>query len=138
MEIKEIDHRILDLLRSVKHILDLGCGEGRLINALVRQNHRWVVGLDISNHGFSQAKQNARQAVSHHLVECVEGDAQRIAFKDNHFERVILTFSLHHFERPNLAMKDIHQLSHPSSIRSPLNRRIPAARHAPPGRGGAR
>ena len=48
------------------------------------------MGLDISDHGFAEARQEADQATILHLMACVEGDAQQIAFRDNHYEVVIM------------------------------------------------
>lgn len=49
-----------------------------------------------------------------HCVICVEGDARRIAFMDNHFVGVILTFSLHHFEKHYPALQEICRILKPS------------------------
>ena len=110
---EEIDRRIVELLRPYIHILDIGCGDGQLVNALVCQNQVHVVGLDNSNHGFSDAKNIAKQAATYQFIDCVEGDAQQMAFKTNHFEAVILTFSLHHIEDTNLALQEIHRILAP-------------------------
>ena len=111
-----IDQRMIELLKPVNIILDVGCGDGRLVNALVLQKQRRVVGLDISNHGFTEAKSTARQTTHHHLVECVECDARQIAIRDDHFEAVIMTFSLHHIEETQAALKEIHRILEPGGM----------------------
>lgn len=111
-----IDKRIVELLKPYSFILDIGCGDGRLVNALVSLNQARVVGLDNSNHGFSDAKNKARQVDIHHLVECVEGDARMMTFKASHFDAAILTFSLHHIEETQLALKEIHRILVPGGM----------------------
>ena len=95
---------------SYRYILDIGCGDGRLVIALVNQNQTHMIGLDNSDHGFSDAKSLAKQAAIHHLVECVESDARQMAFKASHFEAVILNFSLHHIEETQPTLQEIHRI----------------------------
>jgi ubiquinone/menaquinone biosynthesis C-methylase UbiE len=77
------------------------------------RTRKGVLGLDISDHGFGQAKKTASQADVHHLVECVESDARQTAFRSDHFEAVILTFSLHHIEEVHLALKEVQRILRP-------------------------
>ena len=110
----ELDRRILQRLGTAQDILDVGCGEGRLVNFLARQTQQRVVGLDISDHGFAQARREADQTGIPHLVECVEGDAQQmIAFQEGQFEAFTLTFTLHHLEAPEAALQEIHRVLRP-------------------------
>jgi len=110
----ELDRRILQRLGAARDIMDVGCGEGRLVNFLARQTQKRVVGLDISDHGFAQARREANQAGIPHLVECVEGDAQQMAaFKDGQCEAFTLTFALHHIEAPEVALQEIHRVLRP-------------------------
>ena len=109
MSEEALDQRIIENLKPFSIILDIGCGDGRLVNALVGQKGCRVIGLDNSDHGFVEAKMTAH----HHLVECVECDACQIAFQDSHFEAVILTFSLHHIEETQPALQEIHRILAP-------------------------
>ena len=54
MEEIDIDQRILQRMGTAQKILDVGCGDGRLVNLLACQTQRRVVGLDISGHGFAE------------------------------------------------------------------------------------
>lgn len=64
MEELDIDQRVLQRLEAAQHILDVGCGDGRLVNFIARQRRRQVVGLDISGHGFAEARQEAERIKS--------------------------------------------------------------------------
>lgn len=101
MEEIDIDQCILQRLGAAQNILDVGCGDGRLVNLIASQTRRRVVGLDISDHGFAEARQEADQATIPHLVECVKGDGRQIGFKNDHFEAVIMMFTLHHLKKPS-------------------------------------
>ena len=63
----ELDRRTRSVqqLGTAQGILDVGCGEGRLVNFLARQTQKRVVGLDISGHGFAQARREADQTGTH-------------------------------------------------------------------------
>ena len=106
----ELDRRILQRLGTAQDILDVGCGEGRLVNFLARQTQQRVVGLDISDHGFAQARREADQTGISHLVECVAGDAQQMtAIQEGQFA----AFTLHHLEAPEAALQEIHRVLRP-------------------------
>lgn len=87
----EVDRRILHRPGSVQDVLDVGCGRGRLVNFLARQNQKRVVGLGLSSGGFAEVVKEADEAGISHLVECVKGDAQHMTvFTDGQFEAVSL------------------------------------------------
>ncbi len=111
-----LDQRIIEILQPIQLILDIGCGDGRLVNALISQKDRRVIGLDVSDHGFAEAKMTASQEAHPHLVECVECDACQIAFQDDYFEAIILRFSLHHIEETKPALGEIHRILAPGGM----------------------
>jgi ubiquinone/menaquinone biosynthesis C-methylase UbiE len=109
---EELDQQIIELLKPFSLILDIGCGDGHLVNSLINQKGRQVVGLDISDHGFAEAKMTDH----HNLVECVECDGRQIAFQASYFDAVILRFSLHHIEETQLALREIHLILAPRGM----------------------
>lgn len=114
MQELEVDRRILQRLEAAQDILDVGCGKGRLVNFLACETEKRVVGLDISNRGFAQARREADQAATSHLVECVRGDAQQmVAFEDGQFEAVTLTRALHHIKAPVAALQEVQRVLSP-------------------------
>lgn len=52
MEELDIDQRILQQLSAAQKILDVGCGNGHLVNLIASQTRQRVVGLDISSPGM--------------------------------------------------------------------------------------
>ena len=64
-----IDRRILRHLRSTESILDVGCGEGRLVTFLAHHTRKQVVGLDISRWGFARAYETAARGPIAELVK---------------------------------------------------------------------
>jgi cyclopropane fatty-acyl-phospholipid synthase-like methyltransferase len=64
-----IDSRILGRLGPAKTILDVGCGDGRLVTFLAYRTRRKVVGLDISSEGFTKAYETATHRDIGELIE---------------------------------------------------------------------
>lgn len=109
-------HRIiLKELSGANNILDVGCGEGDLVNFLAKAMKRRIVGLDISNSGFNKAMGTAAKSGIPHLVRCVKGDAHRIAqyFNGEEFDAVIMTYALHHFKYPQIVLREIQNILQP-------------------------
>lgn len=109
-ELSQIDRRIAQRVGQAQAILDVGCGNGRLTWYLAQETQRQVVGLDLSESRFSQAKKLAYKAGVRELVQCLKGDVHNLDFQDNHFDVVILAYTLHHIAEPLAALKEIHRV----------------------------
>lgn len=106
--------RILDRLGPVETVLDVGCGGGGLVNFLVGHLRARVTGLDVSDQGFPHARQDAADAAMAGLMDCVQGDAEHMtAFEDERFEAVTMTYTLHHVEHREAALREIHRVLRP-------------------------
>lgn len=109
-----LERRIAQRLGRAAIVLDVGCGDGRLVNFLARELNKRVVGLDISSHGFAHAQEEAAKAYLEALVECVKGDAQRMeAFADSQFDAVTVVYTLHHIDSPEAALGEIRRVLKP-------------------------
>lgn len=106
--------RILDRLGPVREVLDVGCGEGRLVAYLAERAGIHGVGVDISPEGFVRAGEDTARRQVAHLTACVQGDAQEMPiFADGQFEAVTMTFTLHHIEGRDHALRKIHRVLRP-------------------------
>lgn len=110
------DHVICDEIhRKIDpegNLLDVGCGEGYLVNCLARKLNRKVVGLDISDMGFVKAHKWCEKFDTCGLIECIKGDAHRIDeyFDAESFTTVTLVYTLHHIDRPMIALPKIRKI----------------------------
>jgi ubiquinone/menaquinone biosynthesis C-methylase UbiE len=75
-------------------ILDLGCGEGKLI-ALIGSREKTYVGLDLSRKRLVRATRRSIPGEAHLVL----GDMTRIPFKENSFDAVLSSFVLHEMSR---------------------------------------
>ena len=92
---------ISDLILKNSRVLDVGCGDGELINFLYKNITKDVRGIEIS-------KQNVQKCVSKGLT-VIEGDAEKdlIQFPDSSFDIVILGQTLQAFLNPEKVLNEL-------------------------------
>lgn len=89
-------------LKNINDVIDIGCGEGFVINSL---DFPKITGVDISRNALRIAKEKN--------PECnfCSGSIYDISFKENSFDLVIATEVLEHLEKPELALQEIKRIS---------------------------
>lgn len=103
---------IYEKIGRVESVIDIGCGEGYLVNCLAQKLNRKVVGFDITDKGFNASHDVCKRFGTCHLIECVSGDVHKINdfFKQESFDAAILVFTLHHLEHPINTLRMIIQI----------------------------
>lgn len=88
-------------------VLDLGCGTGSYIESQSRsgkhQNIEWH-GIDPSAAMLTRARTKVSRAHFH------LGKAETLPFEEGFFDYVTSRFSLHHFDDPRAALRDVHRV----------------------------
>jgi len=87
-----------------KRLLDLGCGEGYLMEA-ASSIFDHVEGIDISHEACEKVKEKG--------FVCHEGDLNDIAFPENSFDAVCISDVLEHIPFPKKMMKRVAQILKP-------------------------
>jgi ubiquinone/menaquinone biosynthesis C-methylase UbiE len=89
-------------LENIHNVIDIGCGEGFVINCL---GYPKITGVDISGNALRIAKEKN--------PECnfCSGSIYEISFKENSFDLVIATEVLEHLEKPEFALQEIRRIS---------------------------
>ena len=104
-----IGWRIIDSVSApLGNLLDIGCGEGRLLKLLASRANR-VVGVDID----PEARRLARaQVLLAGLPNCSlrQGDMYSLPFDDDAFDTVILDDVLSDAQRPTEALQEAQRL----------------------------
>ena len=92
---------ITKLIKDQSRVLDVGCGDGELMQYLKKEKHIDIRGLEIS-------KQNVRICISKGLTT-IEGDAEKdlIQFPDKSFDYVILSQTLQAFLNPEKVINEL-------------------------------
>jgi len=93
-------------LKNGQRILDLGCGNARIINLLKNYEIEYI-GCDISDSLLNYAKKQQLGKIAH--VDFVEGNMSKLHFKKFSFDIIFLIASFHHlrtrYERVELLKK---------------------------------
>jgi ubiquinone/menaquinone biosynthesis C-methylase UbiE len=92
-EAVELLVRLGDL--RARRVLDVGCGTGRLAEALARQYHARVWGVDVSPEMLAVARGRVPRGVA-----LKEAAAEQLPFRSGWFERATMTLVAHHLDRP--------------------------------------
>lgn len=85
-------------------VLDLGCGEGRLLGLLRARGVR-AVGLDLSRTMLSAVEN-----------PCVRADAVRLPFPSARFGGVAALWMLYHLAHPDAAIRESHRVLRPGGL----------------------
>lgn len=79
-------------------VLDVGCGTGGFSRAIADASGAQVTGLDVSERFIEHAK--SRPAPASGTVAFVVGDAEKLPFRADSFDRVLLSLVLHQLIQP--------------------------------------
>lgn len=100
--------KIAQTLQHVTPILDIGCGDGRLVNFLAKKLGKKIFGVDVSSIGFEKAKREAELRNVSRMVEYAKADASHLdAFWGEFFGGVVSVYTLHEFEDPLVVLREI-------------------------------
>lgn len=89
-------------LEKVDSVIDIGCGEGFIVNCL---NRPGITGVDISKKAVQIAKRKNPGC------NFCAGSIYDLSFKKDSFDLVIATEVLEHLENPDRALKEIKRIS---------------------------
>jgi len=112
-------HNLLDLavkLSDVKDndkVLDIGCGTGLLSLKFIKKAECSIVDIDNSKEMLSIFKQKIAKLNLGKRIICKFGDAASLNFKDNTFDIVASTVTLHHLINKFPAIKKIYNILKP-------------------------
>jgi ubiquinone/menaquinone biosynthesis C-methylase UbiE len=100
----------LDAQRGEK-ILDIACGAGELSLKIARRGCQ-VYGIDLSAEAINSARRLADQAKIR--CEFAEGNAQRLPFGEESFDKIICSSSLEHFDDGAQALGEMRRVLKPN------------------------
>ena len=121
-ELSFIDHMIVELVEPQTKVLDLGCGDGRLLHALVHKKGAQVQGVEISEEAIYQCVEKG--------ISVYHGDIETglTEYPDKAFDYVILNQSLPEIKQVDFVLQESLRVGHKVMVAFPnfakLNARI--------------
>ncbi|MFH0989173.1 MAG: class I SAM-dependent methyltransferase [bacterium] len=106
---------VLDRIRAVDLVLELGCGYGRIIPSLAKKA-RWVVGIDTSISSLLHGQESLPGTSNCFLIQM---DAAQLSFRDGIFDVVICIqngVSAFHADQEHLLRESIRVARHGGTI----------------------
>ncbi|MEX2007810.1 MAG: class I SAM-dependent methyltransferase [Candidatus Levyibacteriota bacterium] len=97
-----------DLTKKME-ILDAACGLGRVLVPLAKEGYS-ITGLDLSDEMLKTCRKNLDEAGVGHRIKLVHGSVDRLPFKNEEFDLVILSEILFHLPDEN-CVKAIEECS---------------------------
>lgn len=94
-----------------RRVLEVGCGQGPLLNHLPQYGAA-VVGLDMSEASLRRAAEGARE-LGNESVTLLQGDAEKLPFRDNTFDAVVSFGVLHHTPDTDGAVQEVRRVLKP-------------------------
>lgn len=85
-------------------VLDVGCGNGSLINAIKQKGNIKVYGIDISPEMIKECRGRYKN------IEFQISRAEETPFVDSHFDIVIICCVLHHLHDPKKFFQEAHRI----------------------------
>jgi len=98
-------HQVINLipLEPKQKILDIGCGDGVLLN-LIKNAILYGIDLDQASLDYAAAKVKAK---------FIQGSAEKLPFQANFFDVVLATEIIEHLSRPEFMLREIHRVLKP-------------------------
>ncbi len=109
----KIHQRIAEAVADAVPVLDIACGDGRLIGFIASGSGCKTYGVDISVSHLAEAREKAEARGISHLVLLAAGDAQKLCFLDESFGSLIMLYSLHEIQRLPQALKEARRVLRP-------------------------
>ena len=109
----KIHKRIAEAVANAVPVLDIACGDGRLISFIASGSGCNTYGVDISVSHLTAAREKAETRGISHLVLLAAGDAQKLCFLDKSFGSLIMLYSLHEIQHLPQALEETRRVLRP-------------------------
>lgn len=111
--------RVVSMLSSLTDsatILDLGCGEGKMVQEL-RQNGYNAYGCDfIDTQGISDFTSTIQHGYSKDILRSIEGSPYRLPFEDKTFDYIFSSQVFEHIMDYETTLREIYRILKPGGI----------------------
>jgi demethylmenaquinone methyltransferase/2-methoxy-6-polyprenyl-1,4-benzoquinol methylase len=99
---------------GAKNILDIATGTGDLAIAMSKINPEKIIGLDLSEGMLNVGKKKIKERKLDSLIEMIQGDSEKLPFKDNTFDAITVSFGVRNFENLDKGLSEIYRVLKPN------------------------
>lgn len=99
-------------IRNSDRVLDCGCGDGFYLHLVSQISDCELYGLDVDSNALESAKRN----LADRNITLMQGDVTSIPFKDNFFDRIILSEVLEHLPDDMTPLREIRRVLKPEGF----------------------
>ena len=98
---------VIDEINNImfNKLIDIGCGTGEILNRIANDKDKYY-GLDLSSKMLEIAKKKNNSK----NITYINGDSEKIPFKDNYFDLITCVESFHHYPNPNNVSKEFNRI----------------------------
>lgn len=96
-----------------KHILDIATGTADFAIESLALNPDKVTGVDISEGMLEVGREKLKKKGVDHIIQLELGDSEKLMFKDNNFDAVIVSFGVRNFANLELGLADMFRVLKP-------------------------
>lgn len=113
MNLRDDLQLIYDWIPAQSHVLDLGCGDGELLNALMQTKHCTGYGVEIET--------NSVQAAIERGVNVIQADLERglAIFGDNSFDVIVLSQTIQAMQNTETILRDLTRVAKQAIVSFP-------------------
>jgi len=104
-------------LEQNNNVLDIGFGNGYLINKLLRKNIPLnIYGIEISNDMLNSVSQKNRQIIGEGRLKLSLEDISKTSFEDNTFDKIYTINSIYFWDKLEKCFSEIRRILKPNGI----------------------
>jgi len=97
-------------------VLDIGCGNGYVLNMLARQNNCEFTGIDISASIINAAIKRNRRSIKNGRMRFINRNISETSFEDNSFSKAYTINTVYFWENLDTTMAEIWRILKPNGL----------------------
>ncbi len=97
-------------------VLDVATGTADFAIAAVKAGPKKITGVDISEQMLAVGREKITKLKLNDTIELLSGDSENLAFQDNYFDAVIVSFGVRNFENLEKGMSEIRRVMKPGAL----------------------
>ena len=104
-------------IQNNDHVLDIGCGTGKLIRNMANQiSAGYIEGVDFSHSMVSIACRKNKKQINKGTVKVVEGDFDALSYQNESFDKVCSVNTVYFWPKPEITARKIARILKPGGL----------------------